>query len=229
MTPARAVTRPQAARAGSTSSTSRQRRNGVTMTASTVAARPARPWTTMLDGKRLRQLRRERGLSQEQLADRAGSQSDYGGQARTADRRHRAAGGQWPGSPPRSTSSQPRLSPAVSGRNSSTATTAKPCDRCPAPAGRQGLSADCRNSLPTLADIEDRAACLRFRWSRAGATVHPLYHRRTRRARAQDVRRRKREGIGTCAAHRGQPPVPRPPLRRPFRPETSTRTLLETA
>jgi DNA-binding XRE family transcriptional regulator len=30
------------------------------------------PWTTVLDGERLRQLRRQRGLSQEKLADRAG-------------------------------------------------------------------------------------------------------------------------------------------------------------
>ncbi len=42
------------------------------MTASTMEARPARLWMATLDGKRLRQLRRERGLSQEQLADRAG-------------------------------------------------------------------------------------------------------------------------------------------------------------
>jgi transcriptional regulator with XRE-family HTH domain len=41
------------------------------MTARTSAARPARPWLTVLDGTRLRELRRERRLSQEQLADRA--------------------------------------------------------------------------------------------------------------------------------------------------------------
>jgi DNA-binding Xre family transcriptional regulator len=35
-------------------------------------ARAARPQTTLLDGQRLRQLRRDRGLSQEKLADRAG-------------------------------------------------------------------------------------------------------------------------------------------------------------
>ena len=35
-------------------------------------ARPAPPWTTVIDGQRLRQLRRQRGLSQEGLADRAG-------------------------------------------------------------------------------------------------------------------------------------------------------------
>jgi DNA-binding Xre family transcriptional regulator len=33
---------------------------------------PARPQATILDGRRLRQLRRQRGLSQEKLADRAG-------------------------------------------------------------------------------------------------------------------------------------------------------------
>ena len=33
---------------------------------------PAQPWTTILDGKRLRQLRRQHGLSQEGLAERAG-------------------------------------------------------------------------------------------------------------------------------------------------------------
>jgi DNA-binding XRE family transcriptional regulator len=40
--------------------------------ASAGSGRPARPQTTILDGQRLRQLRRERGLSQEKLADRAG-------------------------------------------------------------------------------------------------------------------------------------------------------------
>ena len=39
----------------------------------------------MLDGTRLRQLRREHGLSQEQLADRAGNQPDHRGQAGTPD------------------------------------------------------------------------------------------------------------------------------------------------
>lgn len=36
------------------------------------SAQPARKWTTVLDGERLRQLRRQHGLSQEKLADRAG-------------------------------------------------------------------------------------------------------------------------------------------------------------
>jgi DNA-binding XRE family transcriptional regulator len=36
------------------------------------SAQPARPWTTVVDGERLRQLRRQHGLSQEKLADRAG-------------------------------------------------------------------------------------------------------------------------------------------------------------
>jgi transcriptional regulator with XRE-family HTH domain len=37
------------------------------------ATRPAgQRWTTVLDGARLRHLRRQHGLSQEQLADRAG-------------------------------------------------------------------------------------------------------------------------------------------------------------
>jgi transcriptional regulator with XRE-family HTH domain len=38
----------------------------------TSAGRPEQRWITVLDGKRLRQLRRQRGLSQEKLADRAG-------------------------------------------------------------------------------------------------------------------------------------------------------------
>jgi transcriptional regulator with XRE-family HTH domain len=38
----------------------------------TSAGRPERWWITALDGQRLRQLRRQRGLSQETLADRAG-------------------------------------------------------------------------------------------------------------------------------------------------------------
>ena len=53
------------------------------MSANAVAARAGRSWTTVLDGTRLRQLRREHGLSQEQLADRAGNQPDYRGQAGT--------------------------------------------------------------------------------------------------------------------------------------------------
>jgi transcriptional regulator with XRE-family HTH domain len=36
------------------------------------ATRPCQPWTTTLDGPQLRQLRRQHGLSQEQLADQAG-------------------------------------------------------------------------------------------------------------------------------------------------------------
>ncbi len=42
------------------------------MTASIPAGPPAPSWTTVLDGTRLRELRRARGLSQEALADRAG-------------------------------------------------------------------------------------------------------------------------------------------------------------
>jgi transcriptional regulator with XRE-family HTH domain len=38
----------------------------------TSAGRPEQWWITVLDGQRLRQLRRQRGLSQEKLADRAG-------------------------------------------------------------------------------------------------------------------------------------------------------------
>jgi transcriptional regulator with XRE-family HTH domain len=41
------------------------------VTADAVATRAGRSWTTVLDGTRLRQLRRAHGLSQEQLADRA--------------------------------------------------------------------------------------------------------------------------------------------------------------
>jgi transcriptional regulator with XRE-family HTH domain len=36
------------------------------------APRPASAWTTVLDGQRLRQLRREQGLSRQELAARAG-------------------------------------------------------------------------------------------------------------------------------------------------------------
>ncbi len=36
------------------------------------STRPSQPQTFLLDGHRLRQLRRQRGLSQEQLADQAG-------------------------------------------------------------------------------------------------------------------------------------------------------------
>jgi transcriptional regulator with XRE-family HTH domain len=35
-------------------------------------SRPAKSWTTVLDGQRLRQLRTQRGLSQEELAGLAG-------------------------------------------------------------------------------------------------------------------------------------------------------------
>lgn len=40
--------------------------------ANTGSARGMQRWTTTLDGLKLRQLRRQRGLSQERLADRAG-------------------------------------------------------------------------------------------------------------------------------------------------------------
>ena len=40
--------------------------------ASTLAPQPAHRWITILDGCRLRHLPRERGLSQEKLADQAG-------------------------------------------------------------------------------------------------------------------------------------------------------------
>lgn len=43
-----------------------------TLQLSAGSAGPSRPWTTVLDGERLRQLRRQHGLSQEKLADRAG-------------------------------------------------------------------------------------------------------------------------------------------------------------
>ncbi|MFI5066777.1 MAG: helix-turn-helix domain-containing protein [Streptosporangiales bacterium] len=42
------------------------------MPASPAAHSPARPLIVMLDGQRLRQLRRQHGLSQERLADLAG-------------------------------------------------------------------------------------------------------------------------------------------------------------
>ena len=38
----------------------------------TQTSHPARRWFTIVDGHRLRRLRNQRGLSQEQLADRAG-------------------------------------------------------------------------------------------------------------------------------------------------------------
>ena len=40
--------------------------------ASTLAPRPAQRWTTTLDGRRLRQLRRQHGLTQARLAGQAG-------------------------------------------------------------------------------------------------------------------------------------------------------------
>jgi transcriptional regulator with XRE-family HTH domain len=42
------------------------------MPATPATQRPARSWTTVLDGQQLRQLRRQRELSQEKLADLAG-------------------------------------------------------------------------------------------------------------------------------------------------------------
>ena len=73
MTPARAVARPQAARAGSTTEArvASARKWSTHDRQHAVATRAGRSWTTVLDGKRLRQLRRAHGLSQEQLADRA--------------------------------------------------------------------------------------------------------------------------------------------------------------
>jgi DNA-binding XRE family transcriptional regulator len=72
MTPARAVARPASgagrfhSRANVASSG-----NGVSMTAKPAPTHADRSWTTVLDGTRLRRLRREHGLSQEQLANRA--------------------------------------------------------------------------------------------------------------------------------------------------------------
>jgi transcriptional regulator with XRE-family HTH domain len=40
--------------------------------ASTLTSRPGRRWFTVVDGRRLQRLRRQRGLSQEQLAGQAG-------------------------------------------------------------------------------------------------------------------------------------------------------------
>jgi transcriptional regulator with XRE-family HTH domain len=40
--------------------------------ATTQTSRPGQQWFTVLDGHRLRHSRRQRGLSREQLADRAG-------------------------------------------------------------------------------------------------------------------------------------------------------------
>ncbi len=42
------------------------------MPATPATQRPGRSWTTVLDGQHLRQLRRQRELSQEKLADLAG-------------------------------------------------------------------------------------------------------------------------------------------------------------
>ena len=54
-----------------------------------------------------------------------------------------------------------------------------------------------------LADIDDRQLAWGHVALRRRATA--ATYRRTRRAPARNARRRKREGIGTCAAHRGQP------------------------
>ena len=130
MTPARAVARPQAARAGSTPQARvASSGSGVPVTANAVATRAGRSWTTVLDGKRLRQLRRAHGLSQEQLADRARislatvgrleRQSQASCRGRTlgpARRRARRA----------ACRDQPAL---TCGRNPSTATTVNSCDR----------------------------------------------------------------------------------------------------
>ena len=69
------------------------------------AARPP-PQTFILDGQRLRQLRRQRGLSQEELADQAGvSLTTVAGW--NGRRAHPAVAGLWAGLPGRSVSTQP--------------------------------------------------------------------------------------------------------------------------
>ena len=217
MTPARAVARPQAARAGSTAQARvASSGNGVPVTANAVATRAGRSWTTVLDGKRLRQLRREHGLSQEQLADRAAHQPDYRGQAGTADRRHHAAGGHWPGSPPRSTSSLPRSArPHL--RAEPKHRHHRELMRPPGCGQHQAAGGDCQQIVGTLCrclPTSMTGSLHEVTWPCAAGPRQPP-HRRTRRAPARDARRRKREGIGTCAAHRGQPHAPRPPLCRP--------------
>jgi hypothetical protein len=65
-----------------------------------------RCWTTAVDGHRLRQLRRERGLTQAELAAKAGiSQATIG--RLDASRAHRAEVGPWPASPPHWANSPP--------------------------------------------------------------------------------------------------------------------------
>jgi Helix-turn-helix domain len=70
----------------------------------TAGTRADRSWTTVLDGSRLRRLRREHGLSQEQLAARAAISLTT---VARLERQSRAscAAGHWPGLPRRSMSS----------------------------------------------------------------------------------------------------------------------------
>ena len=86
---------------------------------------PARPLVFVLDGQRLRQLRRQRGMSQEALADRAGISAATVGRLDLLTPLP-AGAAPWPASPPRSASTQP-LSPAPS----------PPSPRTPAPEQRQ--------------------------------------------------------------------------------------------
>ena len=70
------------------------------MVASSVVVCSVRSCTTVLDGTRLRQLRREHGLSQEQLASRARISLTTVARLDGSPRPH-AAAGHWPGLPRR--------------------------------------------------------------------------------------------------------------------------------
>jgi DNA-binding transcriptional regulator YiaG len=68
------------------------------MTDASATTRPPQRWTTVLDGDRLRQLRRQRDLSQEKLADLAGISSATVARLDSSVA-HLAGAGPWAASP----------------------------------------------------------------------------------------------------------------------------------